>query len=172
MKYQSANIEFFNSQCFHGEESIKFTQKTKVIKDNFSNYNLIFIPHQYGIHWWINIFLKLKIDSYSLNESYILVILDSTNGRSLNSILQVKNILQYFVDMKYIKVQHLTLKIIRKQNNDYSCGVFVCLYSYCASLMINEELSKDEWCDYICSYSATYDICLFRYVIHDFCLRL
>ena len=143
-----------------------------MIKDNVSNYNLIFIPHQYGIRWWINIFLKLKINSYSLNESYILVTLDSSNGRSLNSILQVKHILQYFVDMKYIKVQHLTLKIIPKQNNDYSCSVFVCLYSYCASLMTNEDLSKDEWCHYICSYSATYDIRLFRYVIHDFYLRL
>ena len=32
---------------------------------------------------------------------------------------------------------------IPEQNDEYSCGVFVCLYSYCASLMINKDLSKD-----------------------------
>ena len=42
------------------------------------------------------------------------------------------------------------------QNDDYSCGVFVCLYSYCASLMINEDLSKDEWCDVFCSITMIY----------------
>ena len=50
MKYQSANIEFINSQCFHGEEILPITQKLKMIKDNFSNYNLILIPHQFGVH--------------------------------------------------------------------------------------------------------------------------
>ena len=51
IKYQSAKIECLNSQYFHDEESIKITQKLKVIKDNFSKDNLIFIPHQYGVHW-------------------------------------------------------------------------------------------------------------------------
>ena len=51
MKYESPKIEIFNSQCFHGEDNIKIVQKTKMIKDNFSKYNLIFIPHQYGVHW-------------------------------------------------------------------------------------------------------------------------
>ena len=80
-----------------------------MVKDNFSKYNLIFIPHQYGVHWWINIFVKLKNDSYSLDESYLLVTLDSMNRRNTISILQVKNILQYFVDIKHIKVHHVTL---------------------------------------------------------------
>ena len=85
-----------------------------MIKYNFSKYNLIFIPHQYGIHWCIDIFIKLKNDSYSLNESYLLITLDSTNGKNFNSILQVKYILQYFDDMQHIKVQHVSLKIIPK----------------------------------------------------------
>ena len=85
-----------------------------MIKYNFQKYNLIFIPHQYGVHWWINIFVKLKNDSYLLNELYLLVTLDSTNGKKFNSILQVKNTLQYFDDMKHIKVQHISLKCIPK----------------------------------------------------------
>ena len=144
MKYQSAKSEFINSQCLHGEESIKITQILKIIKDHFSKYNLIFMQHQYGVHWWINIFVKLKNNSYSMNKSYLLVTLDSMIGKNFNSILQVKNILQYFDDMKHINVQHLSLKSIPKQNDDYSCGVFFCLYSYCASLMINEGMSRDE----------------------------
>ena len=168
MKYQSAKIEFLNSQCFHGEESIKITQELKMIKNNFSKYNLIFIPHQYGVHWWINMFVKLKHYSHSLNQSYLLLILDSMSGKNFISILQIKNILQYSDDMKHIKGQHLSLNSIPKQNNDYPCGIFVCLYSYCTSLMINEDLSKDEWCDKFCSFSSSYDIHIFRYVIHDF----
>ena len=50
MKYQSANIEFNKSQCFHGEGILQITLKLKMIKDNFSNYNLILIPHQFGVH--------------------------------------------------------------------------------------------------------------------------
>ena len=50
--------------------------------------------------------------------------------------------------------------------------MFVYLYSYCALLMINEDLSKDEWCDKFCSFSAKYDIHVFSSVIHAFCLRL
>ena len=49
---------------------------------------------------------------------------------------------------------------------------FVCIYSYCVSSIINEDLSKDEWCDNFCIISATYDIHEFRNVIHAFCLRL
>ena len=109
MKYRSPKIEFINSQCFHGDNNIKFIPKMKIIKDNFSNYDLIFVPQQYCIHWWINIFVKLKNDSYSLDESYLLVTLDSMNRRNTISILQVKNILQYFVDIKHIKVHHVTL---------------------------------------------------------------
>ena len=78
----------------------------KMIKDNFSNYNLIFIPYQYGVHWWNNIFVKLKNDSYSLNESYLLVTLDSMIDKNSNSKLRVKNILKYFDDMKQFNVQH------------------------------------------------------------------
>ena len=74
--------------------------------------------------------------------------------------------------MKYIKVQHVSLKSIPKQHDDYSCGVFVCLYSHCTLLVINEDLLKDECCDKFCSYSASYDIHLFRFIIHDFCVRL
>ena len=48
----------------------------------------------------------------------------------------------------------------------------VCLYSYCASLMISGDLSKDEWCDKFCSLSALYNIHDFRSIIHSFCLRL
>ena len=40
------------------------------------------------------------------------------------------------------------------------------------SLMINEDLSKDEWCDEFYYFSATYDIHEFRSIIHAFCLRL
>ena len=68
-----------------------------------------FVPHQYGVHWWINIFGKLKNDSYPLDELYILVTLDSMNGKNTKSVLPVKNILQYFVDMKHIVVQHVKL---------------------------------------------------------------
>ena len=59
----------------------------------------------------------------------MLVTLDSTNGENMNNILQVKNILQYFVDMKHIEVQHVKLNNIQNQKDDYSCGVLVCLYS-------------------------------------------
>ena len=118
----------------------------KMIKDNFTNYKLILIPHQRGIHWWINIFVKMKNDSYSLDESYLLVTLDSLNGRNHNNELQVKNILKYFDDVKHINVEHITLENVPKQSDNYSCGVFVCLYSYCASLMVQDDLTKDEWC--------------------------
>ena len=74
--------------------------------------------------------------------------------------------------MKHIEVQHENFKNIQNQNNDYSCGVFVCLDSYCTSLMKYEDLSKEEWCKTFFSYSATYDIHIFRREIHDFCLRL
>ena len=60
-------------------------------------------------------------------------------GTNANSILQVKNILKYFDDMKHINVQHISLTNIPKTNDNYSCGVFVCLYSYFASFMINED---------------------------------
>ena len=33
-------------------------------------------------------------------------------------------------------------------------------------------MSKEEWCDKYYSYSATYDIHIFRCVIYDFCVRL
>ena len=92
--------------------------------------------------------------------------------KNSNSIFQVKNILNYFNDMKHINVQHISLTNIPKQNDDYSCGVFVCVYSHCASLMINEDLSKHEWCDKFCSLSALYDIHDFKSIIHDFCVRL
>ena len=68
IKYQSPKIECLNSQCFHGNDNIKIIQKMIMIIDNFSNYNLMFILYQYSVHWWINIFVKFKNDSYSLNE--------------------------------------------------------------------------------------------------------
>ena len=139
-----------------------------MIKNKFSKYKLIFISHQFGVHWLINIFVKLKNDSYSLNKFYLLVTLDSMIGKKSNSIFQVKNILNYFDDMKHINVQHISLTNIPKQNDDYSCGVFVCVYSHCASLMINEDLSKHEWCDKFCSLSALYDIHDFRSIMHTF----
>ena len=77
-----------------------------MIKDNFSKYKLIFIPHQFDVYWWINAFVKLKNDSYSLNESYLLVTLDSMIDKTSNSKLRVKNILKYFDDMKQFNVQH------------------------------------------------------------------
>ena len=119
----------------------------KIIKENFTKYKLILIPHQFGIHWWINILVKLKNDSYSLNESYLLVTLDSMIGKNSNNELQVKNILKYVDDMKHINVEHISLKNVPKQSDDYSYGVFVCLYSYCASSMIKDNTSKDEWCE-------------------------
>ena len=121
-----------------------------MIKDNFSKYKLIFISHQFSVRWWINIFVKLKNDSYSLNESYLLVTLDSMIGKNPNSKLQVKNILKYFDDMKHIMVEHISLNNVPKQSDNYSCGVFVCLYSYCVSSMINDDLSTDEWCEIFC----------------------
>ena len=74
--------------------------------------------------------------------------------------------------MKHINVEHISLTNIPKQSDNYSCGVFVYLYSYCASSMINDDLSKDEWCDKFCHITATYDIHKFRKVIHELCLRL
>ena len=68
----------------------KNKSKLKTIKDNVSKYNLIFILHEYGVHWWINIFVKLKNDSYPLNESYPLITLDSIIDKKTNSILQIK----------------------------------------------------------------------------------
>ena len=38
--------------------------------------------------------------------------------------------------------------------------------------MINDDLSKDEWCEKFCEITATYDIHIFRKLIHQFCLRL
>ena len=111
---------------------------------------MIVIPHQFGIHWWINIFVKLRNDLYSLDESYLLVTLDSMNERNQNNELQVKNILKYFDDMKHIMVEHISLNNVPKQSDNYSCGVFVCLYSYCVSSMINDDLSTDEWCEIFC----------------------
>ena len=64
--------------------------------------------------------------------------------RNQNNELQVKNILKCFDDMKHINVEHISLNNIPKQSDNYSCGVFVCLYLYCASSMIKDELSKDE----------------------------
>ena len=133
---------------------------------------MILIPHQFGIHWWINILVKLKNDSYLLNESYFLVTLDSMIGKNPNNELQVKNILKYVDDMKHINVEHISLKNVPKQSDDYSYGVFVCLYSYCASSMIKHDLSKDEWCEIFCNITAKYNIHIFRKVIHDFYLRL
>ena len=81
MKNQSAKIEFLNSQCFHGEEILKITQKwmikekkfkiqidfhttpircTSIIEDDKrknSKCKLIFILYQFGVNWWINIYL-------------------------------------------------------------------------------------------------------------------
>jgi len=122
---------------------------------------MILIPHQIGIHWWLKIFVKLKNDTYSLDESNLLVTLDSMNERNQNNELQVKNILTYFEDMKHINVEYISLNNIPQKSDNYSCGVFVCLNSYCASSMINDDLSKDEWCDK-----------KFRKLIHKFCLRL
>ena len=38
--------------------------------------------------------------------------------------------------------------------------------------MINDDLSKDEWCEKFCEITATYDIHIFRKLIRHFCLRL
>ena len=93
-------------------------------------------------------------------------------GKNSNSILQVKYILKYFDDIKHFNVQYISLTNIPKQNDDYLCGVFVCLYSYCASLIIKEDLSKDKWFDKFCSLSALYDSHDFRSIIHAFCQHL
>ena len=82
---------------------------------------------------WLNIFVKLKNDSYSLNKSYLLVTLDSMISKNLNNKLQVRNVLKYFDGMKHINVEHISLTNIPKQKDGYSCGVFACLYPYCAS---------------------------------------
>ena len=74
--------------------------------------------------------------------------------------------------MKHINVEHISLKNVPKQSDNYSCGVFVCLYSYCASSMIKDDLSKDEWCEFFCNITAKYNIHIFRKVIHEFYLRL
>ena len=94
------------------------------------------------------------------------------NESNQNNELQVKNILKYFDDIKHINVGHISLNNIPKQSDKNSCGVFVCLYSYCASSMINDDLSKNEWCEFFCQITATYDIHIFRKLIHQFCLRL
>ena len=69
-------------------------QKLNMIKENFTKYKLILTPHPFGVHWWINIFVKLKNDSYSLNESCLLVTLDLMIVKNPNNELQVKNILK------------------------------------------------------------------------------
>ena len=75
-------------------------------------------------------------------------------GKNSNNELQVNNILKYFNDMKRIIVQHISLTNIPTQTDDCSCGVFVYLYSYCASSMINDD-----------GYQTMNGI-------HAFCLRL
>ena len=85
-----------------------------MIKVTFTNYNLIKIPCQRGIHWQINVFVKLT------NDSYRLITLDLLKGRNINDIVQVKNILTYFDKMKHINIQHVTLNE-KMQINDHSC---------------------------------------------------
>ena len=72
-------------------------------------------------------FVKLKNDSYSLDESYLLVTLNWMNERNQNNELQVIHILKYVDNMKHIKVEHISLNNVPKQSDNYSCGVFVCL---------------------------------------------
>ena len=150
--------KIFKIQIEFHTTSVRFTSKIEDDKRNFTKYKLIFIPHQFGVHCLINIFVKSKNDSYSLNESYLLVTLDSMIDKNLNNKLQVKNILKYFDDMKHINVEHILLTNIPKEKDDYSCGAFVYLYSYYALSKINEDLPKDKWCDKFCSITATYDI--------------
>ena len=89
-------------------------QKLKIIRESFTKYKLILISHQFGVHWWIYIFVKLKNDSYSLNEPYHLVTLDSMIGKNPNIELQVNNIKMYFDDMNHINVEHISLTNIPK----------------------------------------------------------
>ena len=50
--------------------------------------------------------------------------------------------------------------------------MFFRLYSEYDSLMIKEYISKKDWCKTFGTHLKTYDIHIFRSVIHDFCLRL
>ena len=61
-----------------------------------------------------NIFVKLKNYSYSLNELYHLVTLDSMIGKNPNIELQVNNIKMYFDDTNHINVEHISLTNIPK----------------------------------------------------------
>ena len=49
MKYQSSTIEFLNSQCFHGNDTLEITQCLKSKKNN-KKPKLIFTPQHFGVH--------------------------------------------------------------------------------------------------------------------------
>ena len=89
--------KIFKIQIEFHTTSIWCTSKIEDDKRNFTKYKLIFIPHQFGVHWLINVFVKSKNDSYSLNESYLLVTLDSMIGKDSNNELQVNKILKYLM---------------------------------------------------------------------------
>lgn len=60
------------------------------IKSNFLKYDLIIIPCNKYPHWWVNVFVKVS------SKEYMIITLDSLNGNSKNSIIQIKKALQYF----------------------------------------------------------------------------
>ena len=113
MYFSDNIIHFFCGWNIHRQKSNFPTLKVSMIMIILRSFKK-WKSHRYGVHWWINTFDKLKNNSYSLDELYILVTLDLIKCKNKNSILQVKNILQYFVDMKHIEVQHVKLKNIQK----------------------------------------------------------
>ena len=97
MKNKSPKLELLKFQYFYGTDTGEVISKIKMIKESFTNYNLVLIPYQYSYQWWNNVFVKLTIDSY------MLIIFDSLKGRNINIIVQVKNILIYFGKRKMSK---------------------------------------------------------------------
>ena len=104
------------------------------LREKISTQNLILIPIAKDGHWIIYLFIR------SSEKSFMLILLDSLCRTIYSNFTNINT--KWFNSSEDVKENHITLTLeyidlTKKflQVDGHSCGSFVCLYSYIASML-------------------------------------
>ena len=122
--------------------------KTSKIKENISTQNLILIPVCKDSHWIIHLLIRSSVNSF------MLVTLDSMskpNRQEETNIIKewFESSLDVINNNITLTIESIELSNSLRQKDNYSCGYYVCLYSYVASILsMQYHSTKNIWLSY------------------------
>ena len=115
---------------------------TITIHESISNYNLIISPFCENRHWFTFMFIGMD------NRRFILIQFDSLNHEARKVISE--ELINWFNSSPEVKKHKLTISTyyspgLSNQNDQFSCGPFLCIHAFNASILFSKFYSKVTW---------------------------